>query len=309
MNEGRRLITISADGEPSGNPLSFIGLSTDIKPTTGIPKGSSFTEIDTSKIYHFDGSSWVEFNYRVTQFYNETADSYEELKGRNGANFVEILGPNGETLSVVSNKLAVRATEIETLLNTLNAKDFATETKLEAARALLASLDSKDYSTETTLAALKAIFDSGDAKVTLNGSIVQNVNRRYKETVFSRAIRDSSETPQILTIPTGAIGCVITCKVYGVTGSFATGEGLNIKCRTYDYNGLSFDTEKGNTQGYYSVFWYPNADIADGTPYGTTQNKNAKIPLTEKIWVSLGITGTFAVGEGFDSELFIEWLY
>jgi|GEM_PF-6563383 len=131
----------------------------------------------------------------IPQYYNVTADAYEVLKGRNGANFVEILGPNGETLSVVSNKLAVRATEIETLLNTLNAKDFATETKLEAARALLASLDSKDYSTETTLAALKAIFDSGDAKVTLSGSI---------DSIFSYATVNTLVSAGSIVSPYGA---------------------------------------------------------------------------------------------------------
>lgn len=110
----------------------------------------------------------------IPQYFNETVDDYEVLKGRNGASFVEILGPNGETLSIVNNKLAVRATEIESLLNTLNAKDFATATKQDLIKTVLDTLAAKDYSTETTLAALKALFDSGDAKMQLNGSIVEH---------------------------------------------------------------------------------------------------------------------------------------
>src|SRR5690554_1197367 len=67
MNRNNWEIVIDTDGKPSGYPLSFIGLSTDTKPTTGVPKGSRFTEIDTSTIYHFNGSSWVKFNHQVTQ--------------------------------------------------------------------------------------------------------------------------------------------------------------------------------------------------------------------------------------------------
>ena len=58
----------------------------------------------------------------VPQYYNQLQNTYEVLKGRNGANYVEILGPNGETLSIVDNKLAVRATEIEARLQTLETK-------------------------------------------------------------------------------------------------------------------------------------------------------------------------------------------
>lgn len=38
------------------------GLSTDSKPTTDIPNGSTFIEINTGKVYMFNGaaSTWVE---------------------------------------------------------------------------------------------------------------------------------------------------------------------------------------------------------------------------------------------------------
>jgi hypothetical protein len=37
----------------------YQGLSGDSKPTTGVPAGSTFYELDTGNTYIFDGSSWV----------------------------------------------------------------------------------------------------------------------------------------------------------------------------------------------------------------------------------------------------------
>lgn len=46
-----------------GTIKRFIGLSTDAKPASSlddvIPVGSSFMEIDTGKIYRFDGAVWT----------------------------------------------------------------------------------------------------------------------------------------------------------------------------------------------------------------------------------------------------------
>lgn len=52
----------------------------------------------------------------IPQYYSPITDSYEALHGRNGANRIEIYGPDGNPLSVISGKLAVRVTEVESLL-------------------------------------------------------------------------------------------------------------------------------------------------------------------------------------------------
>jgi|GEM_PF-5445444 len=39
-------------------PQEFIGLSTDTKPTTDVPVGSTFYEADTKNGYIWDGSAW-----------------------------------------------------------------------------------------------------------------------------------------------------------------------------------------------------------------------------------------------------------
>ena len=40
----------------------YVGLSTDTKPTTDVPNGSTFIEMDQKKLYAYDadGSQWIE---------------------------------------------------------------------------------------------------------------------------------------------------------------------------------------------------------------------------------------------------------
>ena len=99
----------------------------------------------------------------IPQYFNPAVDDYEVLQGRNGANRVELYGPDGNPLSSTSGKLNIRASELETLLSALGAKDFATQTTLAqilakiipapATEAKQDALIAKDFATETTLAA------------------------------------------------------------------------------------------------------------------------------------------------------------
>ena len=84
----------------------------------------------------------------IPQYYDPILDAYRVLQGRNGANRVELYGPDGNPLSTIENKLDVRASELEALLSALGAKDFATQTTLAQ---ILAKL-SADPATEATLA-------------------------------------------------------------------------------------------------------------------------------------------------------------
>lgn len=68
----------------------------------------------------------------IPQVFNPTLDEYEALKGDAGAARHVIYGPDGNPLSIVDNKLAVRASELETLLSALAGKDFATQTTVAA---------------------------------------------------------------------------------------------------------------------------------------------------------------------------------
>jgi len=114
----------------------------------------------------------------VPQHFNPTADDYEPILGRNGASRVELYGPDGNPIGADdSNKLAVRATEIESLLNDIKGKDFATQTTLAAILAKIIAapateakqtgildfvesialiLNQQDFATQSTSAAILA---------------------------------------------------------------------------------------------------------------------------------------------------------
>ena len=132
----------------------------------------------------------------IPQAYNPDIDDYEPVHSTNNALKQVIYGPNGQPISTVGNKLAVKATELEALMQGLATEGkleqvrqllsgVATENKLEQARVLLNTISTKDFATQTTLAAVlaklgqleteiqavKANQLSGDQKVQLSGTI------------------------------------------------------------------------------------------------------------------------------------------
>jgi hypothetical protein len=108
----------------------------------------------------------------IPQYFNPTGDEYEALQGRNGANRIEIYGPDGDPVSVVSNKLAVRASEVETLLNDIKGKDFAAQATLAEVLAKL----SDDPATQTTLAAILAKIIDAPATEAKQDTIIGHVD-------------------------------------------------------------------------------------------------------------------------------------
>lgn len=66
----------------------------------------------------------------IPQVFNPALDEYEVLKGDAGAARHVMYGPDGQPISVVDKKLAVRASEIEALLTDIKGKDYATQTTL-----------------------------------------------------------------------------------------------------------------------------------------------------------------------------------
>ena len=141
----------------------------------------------------------------IPQAFSDSVGDFEAIKSTNGALHQVLYGANGLPISIVNNKLAVRATEIEALLQgfategkleqvrallqNVSDKDFAKDETLEQARALLDAISTKDFATQTTLAAvlakladleselatIKANQLSGNQKVQLSGTITEVV--------------------------------------------------------------------------------------------------------------------------------------
>ena len=87
----------------------------------------------------------------IPQVFNPTLDEYEALKGDAGAARHVIYGPDGQPISTTGNKLAVRASEIETLLESLDGKDFATQTTLAAILAKIIAAPATEAKQDTLI--------------------------------------------------------------------------------------------------------------------------------------------------------------
>ncbi|HHV25556.1 MAG TPA: hypothetical protein GXX65_14050, partial [Methanosarcina sp.] len=100
----------------------------------------------------------------IPQYYNPVTDLYEALQGSNGAANHTLYGVDGEPITTTGNKLAVRATEVETLLGTIEGKDFATQTTLAQILAKLISAPA----TEAKQTALNTLIGEVQAAPTAN---------------------------------------------------------------------------------------------------------------------------------------------
>ena len=87
----------------------------------------------------------------IPQIYNPVADEYEVLQGENGAARHIIYGTDGQPISTTGNKLAVRASEVETILNEIKSKDFATQTTLAAILAKIIAAPATEAKQDTLI--------------------------------------------------------------------------------------------------------------------------------------------------------------
>lgn len=123
----------------------------------------------------------------IPQYFNTAGDKYESLEGTGGAAKNIICGPDGNPINVASNKLAVRASEVETALGSILAKlssDPATQTTLaailakliaapatEAKQDTLAGLIGEKQATPTENTLLARVKALEDELASLNGKI------------------------------------------------------------------------------------------------------------------------------------------
>jgi len=158
----------------------------------------------------------------IPQYYNPTLDQYEALLGENGATRHILYGPDGNPISTDdSNKLAVRASEIETILNEIKSKDFATQTTLaailakiiaapateakqDALAALIGEVDA-DPTANTLLARLKSLEDKIDAITDGTSPAVTQLSGSKME-VYGTSLDDR---PDATTVPIGATFTIV----------------------------------------------------------------------------------------------------
>jgi hypothetical protein len=95
------------------------------------------------------------------------------IDGTTGAARQVLYGSDGQPISIVDNKLAVRAEEVETLLTALKGKDFATETTLAQILAKMIASPATEAKQAEMLAALgsQSTAEKQDALADLVGAI------------------------------------------------------------------------------------------------------------------------------------------
>jgi len=162
---------------------------------------------------------------------------------------------------------------------------------------------------KTELQTIKANQLSGDQKVTLSGTIEPQDNI----VIGARAVRDSFESFFVppSTVPALARGVIITLVVYGVTGTFASGEGYQLELLEHAFGSTQAkklastlpSTVSGNQSGGI-IKVYPGIEKIDNHKYvdvPTIINNNFRVIFS--------VTGTFQAGEGIDCEVQLRWLY
>ena len=110
------------------------------------------------------------------QYYNPVADEYEYLHGENGASRHILYSSDGQPITSSGNKLAVRASEIETLLSDIESKDFATQTTLAAILNKIIAAPA----TEAKQTALNALIGEVQAAPTANTLLARLKNLETK---------------------------------------------------------------------------------------------------------------------------------
>ena len=128
-------------------------------------------------------------NEIVPQAFNDVIDDYEPVKSTDGALHNVLYGPNGLPLKAINDKLEVRSTELEALVQGL-----ASEGKLEQTRALVDTLSTKVDELNTKV---DALTEDGSLKVQQSGTIMEI----YGATVDDR--------PPANSVPVGAMYMVV----------------------------------------------------------------------------------------------------
>jgi len=166
----------------------------------------------------------------------------------------------------------------------------------------------------------------GDLTVQLSGSIVTQDGESLKVqemgrevvTILPRTLR-STGTYLDVDIPRWAKGMQVIACIYGATGTFASGEGINVRVRNSlplsGSNALTLgllqdvksDKYTGGTNTNTGCIIHPDVKSVSST-FSSVRNFNIKavesLLLGRKSRVEVEINGTFSAGQGFDLEIY-----
>lgn len=134
------------------------------------------------------------------------------------------------------------------------------------------------------------------------------------QTVFSRSVRSGTQNT-IMSVPNGAKGFIVMTRAYGITGTFSSGQGLNLLVdqRNFLNDTLPMwriETTKQNAMfADHLVTVYPGINTGDSSMVGSRVRKTSALVVSGNINFRLDITGEFEPEQGFDVECVIHWLF
>jgi hypothetical protein len=144
------------------------------------------------------------------------------------------------------------------------------------------------------------------------GEVTLSGKKREDVVVIERAVRTASPAATTaLTVPEGAVGVHINGRVYGSTGTFASGEGLKVYIAPRGFGGLSGAYGVVHspviTSSEVSVQWAPSAAQPEAGTLPRLMVVGAMLPIA--FGLNFEISGTFEAGQGIDCELQVRWIY
>jgi len=168
----------------------------------------------------------------VPQHFNPIADDYEPIYGRNNAGRVEIYGPDGQPISTTDNKLAVRASEIETLLESLDDKDFATQTTLAAILAKIIAAPATEAKQDTLIGHVDGVES---ALASILAKLIAAPATEAKQTALAELIGEvqASPTENTLLARIKALETKIDAIIAGTTPATVQLSGSNLQENPY----------------------------------------------------------------------------
>jgi len=138
-----------------------------------------------------------------------------------------------------------------------------------------------------------------------------------EQILIQRSILTSSSSGYFITPPDGAKGCVISLTVFGVTGTFQSGEGISMYLvwrqgknsgqNVYDLTDIL--TPYSSDVKPSTIVIYPGANFQNFSPYYPNHFISIDAPIFGTLRLQLRIKGEFKNGEGIDCQLAIQWLY
>ena len=155
------------------------------------------------------------------------------------------------------------------------------------------------------------VDENGNVKVQQSGTNVVK-----QEVVLQRGIYSESTGRKILNKPPEARGVHLYCAVPGRTGTFVSGQGLQLLC-TFNRGASSGTTSYGfelKTERRSEVYLGHHLFIGPNFfGLGNAEGKNAigvvcQMELTTSLNFTASITGTFEAGQGFDIEVVAVWV-